>query len=61
MSDQEARFTTKREWLTKKVGEFCSRFDWFVATLLSVVRDVMDWFPRQGNHDQAVRWLIGFG
>jgi len=49
MSDQEARFTTKREWLTKKVGEFCSRFDWFVATLLSVVRDVMDWFQRRGN------------
>jgi len=55
MSDQETRFTTKWEWLTKKVGEFYSRFNWFVATLLSVVRDVMDWFQRQGNHDQVFR------
>jgi hypothetical protein len=55
MSDQESRFTTKRERLTKKVGGFYSRFDWFVATLLPVMRDVMDWFQRRGNHDQAVR------
>jgi hypothetical protein len=44
----------EREWPTKKSRIIFSRFDWFVATLLSVVRDVMDGFRDKGTTISSV-------